>query len=180
MMQFEQARQISLERILSKLGFEAAYASRVGESLWYHSPFRDEKTPSFKVDIRRNVWFDFGENIGGSPIDLIVQVFKTDVHGALKILSDFENAVFQKEEKRAPSVLKPFEIPQNTVFQLEKVADFKNEDTSLHRYIILKQCNDVMMYFKTTKINSTNQRKSLEINGKSKNYLISRKDSSPD
>ena len=65
MIQYEQARQISLERILIKLGFQSAYTSRVGEELWYHSPFRDEKTPSFKVDIHRNVWFDFGENLGG-------------------------------------------------------------------------------------------------------------------
>ena len=152
MMQFEQARQISLERVLMKLGLEAAYASRVGEELWYHSPFREEKTPSFKVDTRRNLWFDFGENVGGSPIDLIVHVFKTDVSGALNILADFENVSFQNAVKRDPSVSKGLEMPQNAVFQLEKVENFTNQDTSLHRYIITERCIDVKIansYLKT-------------------------------
>ena len=151
-MQFEQAWQISLERVLMKLGLEAAYASRVGEELWYHSPFREEKTPSFKVDTRRNLWFDFGENVGGSPIDLIVHVFKTDVSGALTILADFENVSFQNAIKQTPSVSKGLEMPQNAVFQLEKVENFTNQDTSLHCYIITERCIDARIansYLKT-------------------------------
>lgn len=32
---------------------------RQGDSLWYKSPFRDEQEPSFKVNIERNLWYDF-------------------------------------------------------------------------------------------------------------------------
>ena len=40
-----------------------------GTNYWYKSPFRDERTPSFKVNKRLNTWYDFGEGIGGSIID---------------------------------------------------------------------------------------------------------------
>ena len=32
---------------------------RQGDSLWYKSPFRDEQEPSFKVNMERNLWYDF-------------------------------------------------------------------------------------------------------------------------
>lgn len=145
MMQFEQARQMPLAKILMKLGFETARTSRAGEELWYHSPFRDEKTPSFKVDVRRNIWFDFGEGVGGSPIDLIQHVFSTNIQGALKVLSDFENTSFQNYEKQTPSVKIDVEAPLKDVFQLEKVASFEKQNTSLHHYIITERCIDAMI-----------------------------------
>ncbi|MEX6690029.1 toprim domain-containing protein [Danxiaibacter flavus] len=39
---------------------------------WYTSPLRNEKTPSFKVDRTKNLWFDFGLGKGGSLIDFIL------------------------------------------------------------------------------------------------------------
>lgn len=42
----------------------------------YKSPFRDEHTPSFKVDYYRNLWYDFGSGEGGSIIDLVMQMHK--------------------------------------------------------------------------------------------------------
>jgi hypothetical protein len=40
-----------------------------GTNYWYKSPFRDERTPSFKVNRKLNTWYDFGEGIGGSIVD---------------------------------------------------------------------------------------------------------------
>lgn len=40
----------------------------------YKSPFRDEKTASFKVDYRANLWYDFGTGEGGSIIDLVMKM----------------------------------------------------------------------------------------------------------
>ncbi len=40
----------------------------------YKSPFRDEKTASFKVDYRQNLWHDFGTDEGGSIIDLVMKM----------------------------------------------------------------------------------------------------------
>ena len=31
-----------------------------GNNWWYLSPLRNELTASFKVDVNKNVWYDFG------------------------------------------------------------------------------------------------------------------------
>ncbi len=40
----------------------------------YRSPFRDDSTPSLKVDHARNLWYDFGSDEGGSIIDLVMKM----------------------------------------------------------------------------------------------------------
>ena len=104
---------------------------------------REEKTPSFKIDVRRNLWFDFGENVGGSPIDLVIKIFNTDANGALLVIADFENSQTPIFEKEDPSVFSEEKAFKNAVFELEKVTDFENKNTSLHHYIITKRCIDV-------------------------------------
>lgn len=66
-----QARDIDLVAYLSGLGFEPAKIK--GINFWYHSPFRQEHTPSFKVNRNLNRWYDFGEGIGGSIIDFAIR-----------------------------------------------------------------------------------------------------------
>lgn len=39
--------------------------AKKGANWWYLSPLHDEKTASFKVDINKNVWYDFGLGKGG-------------------------------------------------------------------------------------------------------------------
>jgi len=54
---------------------------------WYCSPLRNERTPSFNVDRVKNLWYDFGTATGGTLIDLVCQMYKVDIPGALQILS---------------------------------------------------------------------------------------------
>jgi hypothetical protein len=60
------------------------------KSFLYCSPFRNEKTASFKVDRVKNIWYDFGTGTGGRLIDLVCQMYRVDVPGALLILSGAE------------------------------------------------------------------------------------------
>ena len=53
------------------------------------SPLRSEKTPSFKVNEEKNTWYDFGIGIGGSVIDLVVEIEKCDAKTAVKKLKKF-------------------------------------------------------------------------------------------
>jgi hypothetical protein len=74
---------------LTQLGFKTDSTSRVGEELWYHSPFRDEKpTPSVSAN----------------------------------------DGTIEKD-----------------VFQIERVMDSIDKNTSLHRYIIAEKCIDAKM-----------------------------------
>jgi len=49
-------------------------ARRYGGYSMYHSPFREERTPSFKVSEIRNLWIDFGTGDGGTLIDLAIRM----------------------------------------------------------------------------------------------------------
>lgn len=72
LMNIEQSKQISLEDFLSRLGY--APSRKVSNQLWYLSPFREEDTPSFKVNSALNAWYDFGEGKGGDLIDFVTRL----------------------------------------------------------------------------------------------------------
>ena len=52
-MNIEEAKRIPLEDYLRRMGFSPVREQ--GDSLWYRSPFRQERTPSFKVSLSRNL-----------------------------------------------------------------------------------------------------------------------------
>lgn len=52
-MNIEEAKRIPLEDYLRRMGFSPVREQ--GDSLWYSSPFRQERTPSFKVSLSRNL-----------------------------------------------------------------------------------------------------------------------------
>lgn len=56
-MTIQEAKQISIADYLQSLGYSPV--KQQGESLWYKSPFRQETEASFKVNINRNLWFDY-------------------------------------------------------------------------------------------------------------------------
>jgi hypothetical protein len=58
-MNSNQAKELSLPDFLAQLGYEPARLR--GQDAWYTSPFRPaERTPSFKTDQVKNVWYDHG------------------------------------------------------------------------------------------------------------------------
>lgn len=62
-----EARQVDLVAYLAALGMEPQYVR--GAAYWYLSPLRQERTASFKVDRRLNLWYDHGTGTGGTLID---------------------------------------------------------------------------------------------------------------
>lgn len=54
----EQLRAMDIVNYLARLGHEPSKIK--GHNYWYYSPFRNENTPSFKVNRRINRWYDFG------------------------------------------------------------------------------------------------------------------------
>jgi len=64
-----QAKQIPITEIVLHLG--GIYAKQIRDECWYHSPFRpEEHTASFKVNLTKNTWYDFGRGEGGTLVDL--------------------------------------------------------------------------------------------------------------
>ena len=67
-MDARQMREIPIADFLSTMGIQPT--RQKGNTLWYSAPYRTERTPSFKVDTAKNVWFDFGTGKGGDIFDL--------------------------------------------------------------------------------------------------------------
>lgn len=96
-MNIQEAKSIRLVDFLAGLGYEPVIQR--GNSVWYRSPFRTEKEASFKVDIHKELWYDFGLGKGGDIITLAKELYHThDIRYVLRCI----------EGKRA--VLKPVAI----------------------------------------------------------------------
>ena len=75
----EMLKSVPILHILKSMGYEIN-----GRRGMYLSPFRKESIPSFHVDSRLNVWYDFGKGEGGDNIRLVQLLkgysFKEAVH----------------------------------------------------------------------------------------------------
>jgi hypothetical protein len=114
-----QAREISIEKVLQNLGCDPT-KSNENES-WYLSPFRIEKTASFKLNRKINRWFDHGEQKGGNVIDFVIQKFGFSVADALRYLEKFDTFFSFQEQI--------FETPtkkHNSVNHIEKIVHLQH------------------------------------------------------
>ena len=75
-MDIETMRNIPLEDFLARLGH--APIRHKGAEFWYRSPYRDEKTASFKVDTAKQLWYDFGTGKGGDIFTLAGELLRSD------------------------------------------------------------------------------------------------------
>ncbi|WP_435255350.1 toprim domain-containing protein [Tenacibaculum sp. A30] len=123
------AKKIDLVSYLKKQGFTPVRNTQ--NSVWFYSPFRNEKTSSFKVDIIKNIWYDFGEGIGGTVIDFVMKVNNCSIKSALEILSSNNFSFHQQQEKKTT----PFK-PNNSIV---RVAELSN--LNLINYINFRKIN---------------------------------------
>jgi DNA primase len=81
----QQLNQQDLVDYLDSLGFTPTKIRNA--DYWYRSPLRNERTPSFKVNRKLNVWFDYGTGNGGKLIDFGIEYFKCSVKELLDKVS---------------------------------------------------------------------------------------------
>lgn len=105
-MNIEQAKSIQLFTLLDKMGFKPT--PKKGNEYLYFSPFRNEKTPSFRVNTHKNVWFDFGEGSGGDTVEFVRTYLKSlgkgsSVSESLKWLDEnFNNLEALAQKPKVP------------------------------------------------------------------------------
>lgn len=84
-MNIAQIKQIDLVDYLKAIGFSPTKES--AKSAWYHAPYREDRTPSFKVNKDKNIWYDFGTAQNGNIIDLAELLYQSrDVSRLLKLI----------------------------------------------------------------------------------------------
>ncbi len=81
----ERVKQIDLVDYLALLGHQPRKVKN--PDYWYLSPLRTEKTPSFKINRKLNVWHDHATGEGGNLIDFGIRYFKCTVAELLERLS---------------------------------------------------------------------------------------------
>lgn len=52
----------------------------------YHSPLREDHTPSMKVDYDKNLWIDYGTGEGGTLIDLVMRMERCEAGEAIRLM----------------------------------------------------------------------------------------------
>jgi DNA primase len=87
-----QAKKISIISYFENLNIN--FKKQNNQDFWYLSPFHLEKTPSFKVDANKNLWYDHGIGEGGNILDLVMKINRCDVPGALRILEGLDSSSF--------------------------------------------------------------------------------------
>ena len=76
--------------ILNTISIKAYLANRnihpvkeTSHSALYHSPLRVDTNASFKVDLEKNLWIDYGTNEGGTLIDLVMKLNRCSTYQAM-------------------------------------------------------------------------------------------------
>jgi len=124
-----QAKQLSLPDLMSRLGYEPVKVLKGGQELWYLSPFRQEKEPSFVTDYLGGkwIWKDFGDT-GGTVVDFVMRHENyTRISEALSFLSSmFQGHLFESvTSNRVGAVGKGTVAPQNDLFSFrQQSGDF--------------------------------------------------------
>ena len=142
-MNSNQARQISIEKVLQKLNYLPS--KTIGNDYWYLSPFRTEVTPSFKVNLKLNRWFDHGEQIGGNIIDFLVHKFGFSISEALEYLKPFEcDFSFQKQILDYPNPEKRQNNFINKTIPIQHIAVVQYlESRQIKTYKEVKQLREI-------------------------------------
>lgn len=95
-----QANEMDLVNFLQSIGHQPSKIR--SNDYWYFSPFRQEKTPSFKVNRKLNLWYDHGDGRGGNLVDFGVLFYRCSVGEFLHKLAD------------NPALLPSFQPPLST------------------------------------------------------------------
>lgn len=99
----EEGRRIDLVDYLAQLGHHPDHVRR--DDYWYISPLRDEKTASFKVNRKLNLWFDHGVGKGGNLIDFGILYHHCTVPELLDRLSKYQKGLTFPFQPPFPSQL---------------------------------------------------------------------------
>ena len=91
-------RQIPLADFLTRLGHEPV--RRSGNELWYLAPYRGERTPSFRVNVAKQLWYDFGLGKGGDIFTLAGEFLQSgDFKAQAKFIAEAANMTVAGWEK---------------------------------------------------------------------------------
>lgn len=141
-MNIDEIKKISLVEFLNQLGYQPT--GRDSKGLWFYSPYRSERKPSFHVNPRKGVWFDFGSGAGGDIFTLAGELCNsTDFIRQAEFIANKMSMPIKKPYKPEPFIEQPtFEDVR--VSKLESPALLKYlADRGIPRNIAQRWCLQV-------------------------------------
>lgn len=105
----ELLKTVPILHILESMGYEMK-----GRKGMYLSPFRNESAPSFHIDSRLNVWYDFGRGEGGDNIRLVQLLKGCGFKEAMNFISSVQGicpSSLVKPEDTHPKIRKSGLVP---------------------------------------------------------------------
>lgn len=124
------AKEMDLVNYLSSLGHEPANVRH--DDFWYHSPLREEHTPSFKVNRRLNKWYDHGMGKGGNLVDFAVLYHHCTVGEVLQQLT--QGFSFHTSSVKLPPI-KEETLKDRNEMKLIVLGDFPLKSYPLLKYL---------------------------------------------
>ena len=102
-MNIQLAKTILITNYLANKGYYPVRNNNI--DYWYLSPFRDEKTASFKVNILINKYYDFGTATGGDIFSLSIKLGASNVKDALKDIGNTQPQTFSFHQPKTTNLL---------------------------------------------------------------------------
>lgn len=136
----EQIYQYPLTEAIGKVYLDASYKIQ-GNTAKGLSPFTAEKTPSFSVSNRKNIWKDFSAGKGGkSVVDFTMKYKNLSYYEALKYCAEALNIYIEYEEE-TPEQKQKREEKLSALSLLEKTKNLfqKNLSTSVDAIRYMKE-----------------------------------------
>jgi hypothetical protein len=141
-MNISKAKNIPLADWLQTIGIKPC--KQQGSNLWYYSPFRNETEASFKVNLTRNEWYDFGTGKGGNIIDFVMEHHGTDsVSHALQAIEGKASALASGSFSFRPSESLPcFEDISIQPLNHPALLQYLNE-RKIHLPFAERECKEI-------------------------------------
>lgn len=115
----QELKKIPIINILNKLNIESVEKKK--EEFWFKAPWRNEQTASVKC--QNNLFYDFGDGIGGNTIDFVMKLFNIRFKEALFwIKNEVDSFSFHQPKQD----LINREINKDTTYQINKEKILQN------------------------------------------------------
>jgi len=89
-MNIDEVRDMPVTDFLHKLGQKSV--RQRGYEVWFHAPYRSDRTPSFCVNTKKNIWNDFGTGMGGDIFTLAgLMINSNDFMAQAKYIGEVTN-----------------------------------------------------------------------------------------
>jgi Toprim-like/CHC2 zinc finger len=131
-----EANQVDLVDYLMKLGYSAQKIRN--NDYWYLSPFREEKTASFKVNRKMNAWYDHATGKGGRLVDFGILYHRCTVKEFLEKMSDEKGIIVSLHQQHFSLAGEKKELPEQSG-KIHVISSAEITDSNLLEYLKERQ-----------------------------------------